>query len=68
MKCTITEYGKKTEDRKSPNEMLINLIACNMQKTDQRNDHSMSDQESVQGNILPPTAAKRKDQGKTITT
>lgn len=67
MKCRITEYGNKTEDRKSPNEMLTNLTACNMQKTDPGSDHSVSDQGSVQANILPPTAAKSKDQGKTIT-
>lgn len=48
--------------------MLTNLTACNMQKTDQGNDHNVSDQGSVQASILPPTAAKSKDRGKTITT
>lgn len=34
MKCTITEYGNKTEYKESPNEMFTNLTACNMQKID----------------------------------
>ena len=39
-----------------------------MQKTAQRSDHSVSDQGSVQANILPPAAAKGKGQGKTTKT
>lgn len=68
MQCTITEYGNKTEDRESTNEMLTNLIACDIQKTDQGHDHSMSDQGSVQANILSPTAAKSTDQRQSVTT
>lgn len=58
---------KQNKARKIPKDMLINLLVCNMQKTDQRSDHSVSDQGSMQANILPPTAAIIKDQGKAIT-
>lgn len=56
---------KQKKAIKVPIEMLINLLVCHMQKTDQRSDHSASDQGSVQANML--SAAKSKDQGKTIT-
>lgn len=58
---------KQHKATKIPNEMLINVSLCNMQKTDQRSDHSVSDQGSMQANILPPTGGKSKDQGKTVT-
>lgn len=57
---------KQNKARKIPNEILINLLVCNMQKADQMSDHSASDQGSVQANIPPLTAARSKDQGKTI--